>query len=137
MAKIISLVDFLTARDITKLEKDIAISTEGGVFSLTVSALSEDELNKIRKEHTTVINKSTGAQKTNADAVKLDVIIKGTVSPCFNDADLLEKLGFADPITFLKSKFLPGELDNIYAEIAELSGYNSDINTDIEETVKN
>lgn len=66
--------------------------------------------------------------------MKLHTILAGVVEPSLKDKALLDHYKAVTPKELIKKLFLPGEIDDLYLAINELSGYEKD---DEEDEIKN
>ena len=124
-----SLEDFLALPDVDTIEKEIFVSKRLGKFK--VKAMTADE-------HSQYMKRSKGKIKkdgTDFDSGKFNLLIVAgqTVSPDFSNAELLKKAGCTTAIDLIKKKLLAGEIAEAAEQIIKISGFDSDINDDIEE----
>ncbi|PBH53806.1 hypothetical protein BGU90_06395 [Clostridioides difficile] len=98
---------------------------------ITLKALTEKEISKIRKD-CTKISKVQGRreEKLNDDEFNLALIEKGTLVPNFSNKKLLDAMKVSDAKEYIKRKFLAGELSKISDQILELSGFYDEISDD-------
>lgn len=102
-------------------EKDVFMKRFGKNFR--IRAISIDDRNKAR-EMSTYPERGGGTRFDNAKFTT-SLIQKGTVSPNFADAALIEKYG-PTPADVINRLLLPGEYDRLGAEILELSGFGDE-----------
>lgn len=61
------------------------------------------------------------------------VVANQVVEPDLSDASFLQRVGCSTPVEFINRKLYPGELIDIADAIITLSGFETDINKDIDE----
>lgn len=77
---------------------------------LTLRGLSYDQVRQVQ-------------EKPRSDQAAFGVLY-GCVSPKWGDAALLDRTrGIATPVDAIKARLIPGEIDELYMEIQQLSGY--------------
>lgn len=122
------LEDFLELPDITDLTEEVELKRLGKV---KIKALSSEEYNGTMKKHRKLDRKGNVIFDDNA--FKLDIISNKLVEPDFSNAEFLKKAKFSTAKEFINAKLLPGEIQELSDQILQLSGFDSDINDDIEE----
>lgn len=119
--------------------KEIMISNrfqqDGKVVPFVIRALSEEESQKIRESCTRKIRNRAGgvSSEFDANAFSVKMLIAGTVTPDFNSAELCSAYGTIDPMAVPGKMLLAGEYNKLSDAIAEMSGFDDDI----EEQAKN
>ncbi|WP_312611372.1 phage tail assembly chaperone [Oscillibacter sp.] len=82
----------------------------GTPMVFTLRGLSYDQVRQVQ-------------EKPRSDQAAFGVLY-GCVSPKWGDAALLDKTrGIATPVDAIKARLIPGEIDELYMEIQQLSGY--------------
>ena len=82
----------------------------GAPVVFTLRGLSYDKVRKVQ-------------EKPRSDQAAFGVLY-GCVSPKWGAAELLDKTrGIATPVDAIKARLIPGEIDELYMEIQQLSGY--------------
>lgn len=124
-----SLEDFLALPDVDNIVEEVFVSKRLGKFK--VKAMTADE-------HGTYMNRARGKMNKNGmdfDSAKFNLLICAgqTVSPDFTSAELLKKAGCSTATELIKKKLLAGEIAELANKICEISGFDTDINEDIEE----
>lgn len=124
-----SLEDFLALPDVEDIEEEIFVSKRLGKFK--VKAMTAEEHGEYLKRARVKVNK----QGVNLDNGKFNLLIVAgqTVYPDFKNAELLKKAGCATAVDFLKKKLLAGEIAEAAEQIIKISGFDNDINDDIDE----
>ncbi|WP_312281680.1 phage tail assembly chaperone [Oscillibacter sp.] len=119
--------------------KEIIISNrfqqDGKPVPFVIRALSEEENQKIRESCTRKTRNRAGniSSEFNANAFSVKMLIAGTVTPDFNSTELCSAYGTMDPMEVPGRMLLAGEYGRLSDAIAELSGFDDDI----EEQAKN
>lgn len=124
-----SLEDFLALPDVENLVEDVFVSKRLGTFK--VKAMTNREYQNYQK---------AARGKLKKDGADFDVplfnmlIVAGqTTEPNFNDAELLKKSNCTTGKDFIEKKLLPGEISELANKICEISGFDININEEIEE----
>lgn len=120
---------FLKLPDVDNIIEEVYVSKRLGKFK--VKAMSSDEFSNYQK-------RARGKFKKDGidfDSAKFNLLIVAgqTIYPDFNNAELLQKANCATGADFIKKKLLPGEIAELATKIQEISGFDTDINEDIEE----
>lgn len=124
-----NLEDFLSLPDVEGLETEIFVSKRLGNFK--VSALTADEYSSFMKR-ARKINKKGNVDFDTA-LFNLLIIDAKLISPDFSNAEFLKKAKCNTAKEFIAKKLLPGEIQELSDKILEFSGFEKDINEDIEE----
>ena len=124
-----SLEDFLNLPDVEGLETDVFVSKRLGTF--TVSALTADEYSSYLKRARKVDKK--GKIDFDANLFNLLIIDAKLIKPDFSNAEFLKKAKCSTAKEFISKKLLPGEIQELSDKILEFSGFDKDINEDIDE----
>lgn len=133
------LKDFLLENsDIINKEVEVAISPrfkdkDGNLLKFKIRPMSGDEFGKYQKQCTSItIN---GRKKeTNFDSGKFNLlcIVNHCIDPSFKDADLIKGLGVQTPEQAVSKVLLAGEIVELGSQISTISGFDTDINEEIE-----
>ena len=131
----ISLDSFLNLPDVKDLTEEIKLQRLG---ALTISAMTSTQHKDYQKACTRTFVKGAKKGTVDFDMGKFELMIASNhiISPDFSNANFLSKVGFTDAADFIKRKFKPGEIQDIYKAVSELSGFDADIDEDVE-TAKN
>ena len=124
-----SLEDFLNLPDVEGLETDVFVSKRLGTFK--VSALTADEYSSFMKRARKITKK--GEIDFDTNLFNLLIIDAKIISPDFSNAEFLKKVKCNTSKEFITKKLLPGEIQELSDKILEFSGFDKDINSDIEE----
>ena len=123
------LEKFLNLPDVTDIEEDVYVSKRLGTFK--VRAMTAEEHGEYTKRSQGKMNKNG----MNFDTSKFNLLIVAgqTVEPNFNNAELLKKSNCTTATDFIKRKLKAGEIAELAGKICEISGFDTDINEDVEE----
>ena len=125
-----SLEDFLALQDVDSIEEEVFVSKRLGTFK--VKAMTSEEHGEYMKRAKTKVTKN-GEVEFDSAKFYLMIVAGQTIEPCFSNAELLKKAGCATAVDFIKKKLLPGEITELATQIIKVSGFDNDINEDIEE----
>ena len=130
-----NLQEFLLADKITERKEQINLGGRLEKYPLTIRSLTTDEYHSIRTMALENPN-SNKKRRFNINKFNDNVVIACLVDPNLKDAEMLKAANLMDSIQLLHKVFLPGEIDIISEKILEASGFNTDMEEDIDE-VKN
>ena len=116
-------------QDVNEIEEEVFVSERLGKFK--VKAMSADDYAGYQKRSQGKMNRNG----VDFDSGKFSLLIVAgqTVYPDFSDAELLKKTNCATAMDFIKRKLKAGEITELANKICEISGFDSDINEDINE----
>lgn len=133
------LKDFLIENaDVAAKEVEVPISPrfkdkEGNLLKFKIRPMSGDEFGIYQKQCT---NFSMNGKKreTNFDSGKFNTmcIVNHCIDPNFKEADFLKSLGVQTPEQAVGKVLLAGEIVELGSRITEVSGFDIDINDEIE-----
>lgn len=120
---------FLNLPDINDIVEEVYISDRLPKFK--VRAMST-------QEYTNYQNRCKGKIKKGGidfDTAKFNLLIVcgQVVEPDFSNAEFLKKAKCATASEFIQKKLLAGEIAELGEQICKISGFDSDINEDVEE----
>lgn len=123
------LEKFLTLPDVDTIEKEIFVSERLGTFK--IKAMTSEDFASYQTRSTKKVSK----KGLDIDINKLNTLIVAgqVVSPDFSNAEFLKKAGCATATEFISRKLLIGEITEISKQVQALSGFDVDINNDVEE----
>ena len=121
---------FLELPDITGITKEIEASKRLGMVK--IGALSSEEYSDIMKK-SRKMNTRKGTVEFDDNAFHTNIVCSKLLEPDFSNAEFLAKVKCNTGKEFISRKLLPGEIREISNKILELSGFDTDINDDIEE----
>ena len=124
-----TLEDFLNMPNVADEVKEIYVNKRLGTFKVKPMTIDR---------HKEFQDRCRG--KFNKDGVSFDqakfnllIIENQVIEPNFSSADFLARAGFSNPRDFIKAKFYPGDVLEIAQKVCEISGFETDINEDVEE----
>ena len=134
-----ALKEFLVENsDIVGKEVEVPISprfkdTEGNLLKFKIRPMTGDEFGKYQKQCTT-INVNGRKKETIFDSGKFNLlcIINHCIDPDFKDADFLKQLGVQTPEQAVSKTLLAGEIVELGNQVTKVSGFDTDINEEIE-----
>ncbi len=123
------LEQFLALPDVDSLEEEIFVNERLGTF--TIKPMTNAQFNEYSKRCQSKISK----KGMDFDGAKYNLlVIAGQVTkPDFNNAELLKKAGCATASELIQKKLLAGEIADLSAKIANISGFSNDINEEVAE----
>lgn len=124
------LENFLELPDVTEITEEIFVNDRLG--KMTIKPMTQEQFNDYGKRCKSKINKK-GSMDFDSAKFNLLVVAGQTIKPNFNNAELLQKAGCATASEFIQRKLLPGEISTIASKIQALSGFDTDLEEDIEE----
>lgn len=134
-----ALQQFLLDSDLKDLKKSINLGGRLNDFPITIRALEGDKYNSFQQM---CIENPNSAKKRRFNTKKFNelICIECLVEPNLKDADFLkvarEQKGIMDSTNLLYHCFLAGEITVIAEQALKLSGFDRDVEEEIEE-VKN
>lgn len=123
------LEKFLALPDVADITEDVFVSERLGKFK--VRAMTADEHGNYQKRAMGKILK--GGADFDSGKFNLLVVAGQTVEPDFSNSELLKKANCATATDFIKRKLKAGEIAELSNKICEISGFETDINNDVEE----
>lgn len=133
-----TLQDFLNANPVDGLTDEVVVSPrfkdkDGNPLKFKIKAMTNKTFDELRKRHTH--GKGRKAE-FDSSGFNNSVVIEHTIDPDFKDAASIQKLGCATPEEYLSRVLLPGEVATLAQKISELSGFDIDMESLVDE-VKN
>lgn len=123
------LDDFINFQDVDSMTADVYINDRLGTFK--IKPLTAVKHNEFRNR--CLVRNKKGEITTDLNKFNLLVITEQTLEPDFSNAEFLSKVNCQTAREFIEKKFLSGEIMTIANKILEISGFNIDINEQIEE----
>uniref|UniRef100_A0A7U3YCT5 XkdN-like protein n=1 Tax=Geobacillus sp. (strain Y4.1MC1) TaxID=581103 RepID=A0A7U3YCT5_GEOS0 len=124
-----NVVDILLKMDAEKLElpkKMVEIKRlselAGEPVVFEIKALTQTQFEEIQ-DMSTKFDPISNKADIDVFTIKLETILKGVVSPELKRKELLEHYKVPTPYDLIKKLFTPGEIDRLYNEISDLSGF--------------
>ena len=124
------MIDFLSLPDVGDIVEEVYVSERLGKFK--VRAMTAEE-------HGDYMKRARGSKISKKgidfDTTKFNLLVAAgqTVEPNFNNAELLKKTNCSLATELIAKKLKAGEIAELCNKICEISGFDSDINEDIEE----
>jgi hypothetical protein len=124
-----NVVDILLKIDAEKLElpkkmveikRLIELAGEPVIFE--IKALTQTQFEEIQ-DMSTKFDPISNKADVDVFTIKLETILKGVISPELRRKELLEHYKVHTPYDLIKKLFTPGEIDRLYSEISDLSGF--------------
>ena len=134
-----ALQQFLLNSDVKDLKKVINLGGRLADYPVTIRALDGDKYNTFQQM---CIENPNSAKKRRFNAKKFNelICIECLVNPCMKDVDFLnaarQQKGITDSTGLLYHCFLAGEIAGIAEQALKLSGFDRDVEEEMEE-VKN
>lgn len=124
--------------NVTNEEHSVTVSKrfkdeKGNILKFKIKPVSGDEFNDYQKKCTSIT--MVGRKRsTKMDSGKFNnmIIINHVMDPDFKDKDLLKSLSVQTPEQALQKVLLAGEIIDLAERISEISGFDTDINEEIE-----
>lgn len=133
------LKEFLVENaNVSNTEEEVAISPrfkdkDGKILKFKIKPMNGDEFGRYQKACTTI--SITGKNRnTQFDSGKFNqmVIVNHCIDPDFKDEDFLRQIGCQTPDQAVQKVLLAGEIVELGNQISKLSGFDTDINEEIE-----
>jgi hypothetical protein len=124
-----SLADFLAETPIAGIEKDVSIS-ERIPFKFKIKPLSKEQHSRLSKQCT--FRGEKGQTDINMGRFEVLCIVESCLVPNFSDAAFLKRLNAISPSEAVTARLLAGEVSALANQILRLSGFNQDINEDVD-----
>lgn len=126
---------FLLKSDASNITKTFDLGGRLEGHPITIRVLSGDQYNSYQQM---CIENPNSPKKRRFNTKKFNelVVVNCLVDPNLKDAEMIKEAGVVDSTSLLYRCFLSGEINTIAEQILYLSGFDNDINEDIDE-VKN
>lgn len=130
-----ALQQFLLQSDVSDLKKSINLGGRMKDHPITIKALNGDKYNSFQ---TLCIENPNSPKKRHFNTKKFNelVCIECLVDPNLKDPEFIKAAGVPDSTTLLYKCFLAGEISTIAEQALRLSGFDNDVEEEMEE-VKN
>ena len=122
------LESFLNLPDVDNIIEEVTLPRLG---TFKVKAISEEEYRNYQNRCKSKVKKN--GMDFDTGKFNLLIVAGQVVSPDFNNAEFLKKVGCSTATEFIQRKFKAGEIAELGNQICVISGFDSDINEDIEE----
>lgn len=124
------LLEFLVKNPVDNLTEEVVLSARLSAYPFTIKAMTGQDFNDYQKV-ATIIGKK---HNTSFNATKFNelVVLNHTVEPNFKDAESIKLAGCNSPEQFLYKSLLAGEIAELSNKISVLSGFDTDLDEEIE-----
>lgn len=136
-------VDLLLALDAKKLKKptkDIEIERlsvlTGGKAIFKCQSIDAERYTEIQQDSVD-ISKKGKLNKIHMSDMRVFTILDGVTEPSLKDKALCEHFGAVTPKELVNKLLLPGEIDQLFNTIQELSGFTEEKDEETNEEIKN
>jgi len=123
-----SLNVFFNLPSIENLTEDVYLPRLN--TTITVNAFSEAQQASYQKLS---LGRDSRFDISKFGKMKITTVANHIVKPNFSDPKFLDRVYCQTAEEFILTKFLPGEISEIYSAITKLSGFDKDIDEEIEE----
>lgn len=130
-----SLQKFLLQSDVSSLTKTMELGGRMAGHPITIKALDGEKYNSFQQ---LCIENPNSAKKRRFNTKRFHelVCIECLIDPNLKDADFIQAAGVPDSTRLLYRCFLAGEIASIAENVLKLSGFDQDVEEEMEE-VKN
>lgn len=130
-----ALQQFLLESNVSDLKKSIDIGGRLKGHPLTIKVLTGEQYTSYQQQ---CIENPNSAKKRRFNTKRFNelVVVNSLVDPNLKDPEMLKKANALRPEDLLYRCFLAGEITTISAQILELSGFDTEVEEEMEE-VKN
>lgn len=133
------LTEFLIKNnDVTNIVEEIAISPrfkdeKGNILKFQIRAMTGDEFGAYQKACTTTSTGKNGKSVFDAGRFNSLVVENHCIEPDFKSAEFCKSVGAPTPAAAIQKVLLAGEIIELGTQITKLSGFDTDINDEIEQ----
>lgn len=126
-----NLTEFLIQNPINNITKEVVISERLKKYPFVIKAMTGEDFTNYQKTAIAFGKK----RKVSFDSGKFNelIVLNHTVEPNFRDAESIKAAGCITPEQFLYKSLLAGEIQELTANINTFSGFDTEIEEDIEE----
>lgn len=130
-----ALQQFLTKNAVDNLIKEVSLGGRLKDFKFKVKALTGNQYNDFQA---LCIENPNSPKKRRFNTKKFNelIVVNCVVEPSFKDADWIKELGVPDATSAMYKTLLAGEISQLAEEALRLSGFDRDVEEEMEE-VKN
>lgn len=131
-----NLIDFLTQKPVSDITEEVKLYTrpEYGEMVFKVRAMDGEDFSEYQKQCSTIDKKGN----PHFDTKKYNdlVIVNHCIEPDFKDAEVLKRAGVTTSSQLINKYLKAGEIAELSQKIADISGFDRDIN-EVKEEAKN
>ena len=124
-----SLEQFLALPDVDNIVEEVFVSKRIG--TVKVKAMTQREFRDYQRKAQGKLNKN--GVDFDVSKFNLAMVAGQTVEPDFSNAELLKKCNCIDAEQLITKKLLAGEIAELSKKIQEISGFDNEIEDDLEE----
>lgn len=130
-----ALQQFLTKNAVDNLTKEVSLGGRLKDFKFKVRALTGNQYNDFQA---LCIENPNSPKKRRFNTKKFNelIVVNCVVEPSFKDAEWIKELGVPDATSAMYKTLLAGEISQLAEEALRLSGFDRDVEEEMEE-VKN
>lgn len=130
-----ALQKFLLESDVSDIRKSINLGGRMKDHPVTIKAIDGDKYSQFQQ---LCIENPNSAKKRSFNTKRFNelICVECLVDPNLKDPEFIKEAGVADSARLLYRCFLSGEIASIAENVLKLSGFNSDMEEEMEE-VKN
>ena len=130
-----ALQQFLTKNAVDNLTKEVSLGRRLKDFKFKVKALTGNQYNDFQA---LCIENPNSPKKRRFNTKKFNelIVVNCVVEPSFKDAEWIKELGVPDATSAMYKTLLAGEISQLAEEALRLSGFDRDVEEEMEE-VKN
>lgn len=130
-----ALQQFLTKNSVENLTQEICLGGRVKDFKFKIKAMTGNQYNEYQS---LCIENPNSPKKRRFNTKRFNelVVVNCVVEPTFKDADWIKELGVADATAAMYKTLLAGEITQLAEACLKLSGFDKDLDEDMEE-VKN
>lgn len=130
-----ALQQFLTRNTVENLTEEVVLGGRLKDFKFKIKALTGDQYNEFQA---LCIENPNSPKKRRFNTRKFNelLVVNCVIEPNFKDPEWLKELGVPDATSAIYKTLLAGEITDLAERILRLSGFDRDIEEEIEE-VKN
>lgn len=127
-----ALQQFLLQSNVADLKKTINLGGRMKDHPITIRALDGDKYNSFQQ---LCIENPNSAKKRRFNTKRFNelICVECLVDPNMKDPEFIKAAGVPDSSRLLYKCFLAGEIANIAQKVLELSGFDSDVEEEMEE----
>lgn len=127
-----ALQQFLSKNSVDNLIEEISIGGRLKDFKFKIKAMTGNQYNEYQ---TLCIENPNSPKKRKFNTKKFNelVVVNCVVEPTFKDAEWIKELGVADATAAMYKTLLAGEIAQLAEACLKLSGFDRDLDDDIEQ----
>lgn len=132
------LQEFLNTHPVDQVTQEVIISDRfkdenGKLIKFKIKAATNAEYENARKKAMAIRAKKNSTVEFDSKKFNESLVIDNTLDPDFRDAGSIKVTGTISPEGYLNKVLLSGEVNTLAEKILELSGFNKDMDEEIEE----